>query len=112
MRKNSRISLRSLDNHEPFGYNTAMNSTLTTYTATFTVHDHIPSERLKEEVRLSFGVNADNIEWHDHPNITNFTVTCVLFEDEVASEVFPMVAKDLGRWLGVPVTLGEVILDN
>ena len=103
---------RSLDTHEPIGYNTHMNDTLTNYTVTYTIHDHISRELVQEDVRLLFAVNADNIEWHDNPNITNFTVTCNLFEGEVAEEIFPGIAKTLGRWLGVPVTLGEIILDN
>jgi hypothetical protein len=89
-----------------------MNSTLTNYTATYTVHDHISKSVLMEEARLLCGVEAANIEWHDHPNTTNFTVTCVLFEDENANDFFPQIGKDFARFLGVPVTLGEVILDN
>lgn len=90
-----------------------MNSTLTIYTATYTLHDHISTDKLVEETRLLCGVNPENIERHDLPNITNFTVS--LFIDEEQNDpkaYFQEIANDFERWLGVDVTLGEVILDN
>jgi len=89
-----------------------MNSTITTYTATYTIHDIISRDVLTEECRVLVGVDPQNIEWHDSPNITNFTVTDIVPSEIDSNMHFKQIQRDFERFMGVPVTLGAIIVDD
>ena len=84
----------------------------TYYTATYTAHDHLLAVILFEECRINCGVDPKDIEWHDNPDTTNFTVTMVLGEDDDKDAFFSNLTKDLEKYLECPITLGEIITDN
>ena len=85
---------------------------MTNFTACFhTILGDVTLNRLTEECRTMVGVDPCNIEKHD--DLTNFTLTTQVNEDETTAEdFFNEICGDLSRWLGIPVYLDEIFVDD
>lgn len=101
-----------LDNPEPLWYNTPMKIKKTNYTVCYTAEGHIDLTLLQEECRILTGSWAGNINRHDDPDDTTFTIAFRV-EDGIDKEsYFEQIAVDLSRYLGVMVTRNEIIVDD
>ena len=101
-----------LDNPEPLWYNTPMTITKTNYTVCYTAEGHIDLTLLQEECRILTGSWAGNVNRHDDPADTTFTISDSV-EDGIDKEsYFDQIAVDLSRYLGVKVTRNEIIIDD
>jgi hypothetical protein len=85
---------------------------MTNFTACF--HSILPPDglkRLNDECAIMVGVAPCNIEHHD--DLTHFTLTTQVNEDETtAEEFFNEIASDLSRWIGSAVYLDEIFVDD
>lgn len=84
----------------------------THYTACYTVQGHIDSTLLQEECRVLTGVWAGNVERHDNPPITNFTISTDVDDEVDADAHFDWIGRDLSRYLKATVTLAEIFVDD
>ncbi len=89
-----------------------MEITMTTHTACYSIDRHIDSTLLQEECRVLTGVWAGNVERHDNPELTNFTITDKVEDGIDPGEYFDQIGRDLSRYLKVPVTLNEIFIDD
>jgi hypothetical protein len=82
------------------------------YTVCYTAESHIDSTLLQEECRILTGSWAGNVNFHDDPADTTFTISDSV-EDGIDKEsYFDQIAVDLSRYLGVKVTRNEIIIDD
>lgn len=97
------MAKRSLDKHEPIGYNCHM--TMIT-TASFTVTGRVEIERLRTECRIMAGTDAENLQVNGEETVFDLKVSSSTLEDDIPMEsYFCAIAQDLSRWLGVEVRL-------
>ena len=89
-----------------------MTNTSTNYTACYTVEGHLDTTFLQEECKILTGSWAANIETHDNPNTTNFTITDKVEEGIDPDAYFDQIGRDLSRYLKSPVTLAEIFVDD
>lgn len=89
-----------------------MTTTKTNYTVCFTAEGHLDTTLLQEECKILTGSWAGNINFHDDPNDTTFTISDIV-EDGIDKErYFDQIAVDLSRYLGVKVTRNEIIIED
>lgn len=91
---------------------THMTNTSTNYTACYTVEGHLDTTLLQEECRILTGVWAGNVEKHDNPNTTNFTITDSVDDGVDPDQYFDQIGRDLSRYIKSPVTLAEIFVDD
>lgn len=101
-----------LDNPEPLWYNTPMKIKKTNYTVCYTAEGHIDLTLLQEECRILTGSWAGNINRHDDPDDTTFTIAFRVEDGIDRESYFEQIAVDLSRYLGVMVTRNEIIVDD
>lgn len=85
------------------------------YTANFSTHGIVGERILFNECRVMVGQSPCNYQVLTHENDqqrTHFTLTEVIEDGVNPEEYFENIAKDLERYLGVNVTVHELILDD
>lgn len=84
----------------------------TNYTVCYTAEGHIDLTLLQEECRILTGSWAGNINRHDDPDDTTFTIAFRVEDGIDRESYFEQIAVDLSRYLGVMVTRNEIIVDD